>query len=397
MKKYGRDILTMLLIFAGFILWGCALSRYEKMSKSFGGISLRFETNPQGIENIGELRNQENERGTDSNLTAWRQDYSLKIEDPSLGLQIESDVIYMWGDGKDLPATFGYSGCTISEDKAYELWGSRDVLGKTVYIDGVLHKVTGVTDSMKGIIAVKRDDYERDMEFVSLDINQKAAGNESGDQTEEFMLQNSYNADSSINYSDLLSWLGNFSIFPALAISALMFFRILFGLYSGVKHKNGCRVQLYHMLFLILWLCICLFAGSLSLKIPGSFIPTRWSDFEFWSGLINRYEDNLKGLRLMRIYALDGYFKKSFIYVSVCGLLSSACFMTALRHIRNKSLNNLMVLESVSAFIMFCAAIASGAQYGRYSPAYWLILPMYFVFDFFINNFSPRETAYQGL
>lgn len=391
MKKYGRDVFVMLLIFAGLILWGCAVSRYEDMSESFGGISLRFETNPKKIETVGELRNQEKERGTDAKLTAWRQDYSLKIEDPSLGLQIESDVIYMWGDGKDLPATFGSSGCTMSGDKAYELWGSRDVLGKTVYIDGVLHKVTGVTDSMKGIIAVKRHDYERDMEFVSLDINPRAAGDESGDQIEEFMLQNSYNADSSINYSDLLSWLGNFLIFPALAISSLMFFRILSGLYSNVKYKNGYRVQLYYICFLILWLCICLFAGSFYLKIPGSFIPTKWSDFEFWFRLIKRYEDNLKGLRLMSVYALDDYFKKSFIYVSVCGLLSSACFMTALRHIRNKSLNNLMVLESVSAFIMFCAAASSGIQYGRYSTVYWLILPMYLVFDFFINNFSLRE------
>lgn len=394
MKKHGRDIMEMLLIFAGLMLWGCAVSKYGDLSRSFGGISLRFETNPQDIENIVELRSRQKEAGTDSKLTAWRQDYGLKIEDRDLGLRIESDVIYMWGDGKDLPDTYGASGCVISGDKAYELWGSRDVLGKTVYIDGVSYKVTAVTDSMRGIIAVKRDDYETGVKFVSLDMEPKSnrsESNESDARIEEFMLQNSYGADSSINYSALLSVLGNFPVLPALAISALMSVRILSGLYRAVKHKNGYMAIAYHAFFLILWVCICFFAGSFSLEIPGNFIPTKWSDFDFWSGLAERYKGDLRGLRLMPVYALDGYFRKSYVCVSAWGLLSSLCFAAALRHARNKSLGCLMALEAVSAFIMFCAAAVPGARYGSYSRAYWIILPTYFVFDFFINNFSLCE------
>ncbi len=377
----------MLLVLAGCMLWSGSAGRYAELDRGYKGVSLRFETTPLTIDGLDEIRRRQKDLRTDFKLTAWRQDYNLEIEDRDLGICIESDVIYMWGDGKGM---CGYTGCSMSSDKAYELWGSRDVLGKTVYIDGISYKIACVTDSMTGIIAVKGDNYRRDEKFVSMDMEPELDGDEASVLIEEFILQNSYSADSLINYSDVVSVTGNFVIFPALTIFACMCARLLTGFYYAKKHKKGFRVIAcyVYVAFLVLWVCICFFAGSFSFEIPGSFIPTKWSDFDFWSGLAERYRNDLSGLRLARDYVPDVYLTKSFIYIFAGGLLSSACFTAALRLMRSKSLNMLMIVETASAFIMLYAAVASGARYGKYACMYWLILPIYFAFDFFINNFK---------
>lgn len=391
MKRYVKPLSALFLLLVGCMLWSVGIVKYHELDKIYGGISLRFETNPQVIDSLVEIRNQQQAAGTDSNLTAWRQDYNIKIEDSCLGVCIESDVIYIWGDGKGILGTYKDVGCSMSADKSYELWGSRDVLGKTIYIDGVSYKVACVTDMMEGVIAVRKSDYERDMKFVSLDMEPISNQDERDVLIEEFVLQNSHSADSSINYYEMLFLTGNFMLFPVFTVAAYMFGRILTELYCAKKHKKGFKVIACYVFFLILWVSVCFFTGSFSFEIPGSFIPTKWSDFDFWSRVIERLKNELSGLRLMPMYALDNYFRKSFIYISICSFLSSACFIAVLRYIRNKNLNMLIVIETVTAFIMFYAAVSAGAQYGKYSGAYWFILPGYFVFDFFINNFKLRE------
>lgn len=391
MKGYVKLMPVLVLLFVGYMLWSGGIGKYQELDRGYKGISLRFETNPQTIDRLVEIRNRRQE--ADMYLTAWRQDYNINIEDPGLGVCIESDVIYMWGDGRGVLSIYKDAGCTMSVDKAYELWGSRDVLGKTVYIDGTPYKVAEITDIMDGIIAVRKDDYEKGMKFVSLDMDPKSNEVESDVNIEKFMLQYSHDADSSINYSDLLFLAGNFMILPAFTVSALMSGRILAELYGVKKHKKVFNVISHYVFFLVLWICICFFAGSFAFEIPGRLIPTRWSDFDFWSLVIEGFKDDLNGFRLMPMYALDSYFRKSFIYILVCGILSSACFTAALKHMNNKNLSMLMLmaLETVTASIMFYAVFASGVQHGKYSRAYWFILPMYFVLDCFINKFSLCE------
>lgn len=391
MKGYVKLMPALILLFVGYMLWSSGIVKYEELDRGYGGISLSFETNPKTIDQLVEIRNQQQGSGIDSSLTAWRQNYNIKIEEPDLGVCVESDLIYMWGDGKGILSTYKDAGCIMSGDKAYELWGSRNVLGKTVYIDGSPCKVTGITDVIDGIIAVRRDDYEKDMKFISLDMEPKSNGLESDVYIENFMLQYSQQADSSINYSDLLSIAGNFMVLPAFAISVYMCGRILRELYGVKKHKKACKFIGHYIVFLLMWLCICFFAGSLNFEIPGSFIPTKWSDFDFWSRVIERLKGGLKGLRLMPVYALDSYFRKSFIYILLSGIMSSACFIAVLKYMRNKNLNRLMAVETVTAFIMFYAAFASGVGQGRYSRAYWFILPVCFVLDYFINKLSLGE------
>jgi len=390
MKKFRKDILAMLLVLAGFMLWSGAAARYRELDSGYGGISLRFEKNPLDVDSLAEIYERQKAAGTDSKLAAWRQDYNIKIQDPALGAGIESDVIFMWGDEKDVLGSFGGEGCAMSCDKAYELWGSRDVLGKNVNVGGAKYQVTSVINNIPGIIAVRKDNYEKDMKFVSLDMKPQSGEDESV-RMEEFMLQNSKTADSTINYSDLLSLAGNFCGFPALTISALMCGKILYGIYCCRKNEKGCRTIAYYVFFLSSWICICIYSGSIFFEIPSSFIPTKWSDFDFWSALIKRCAEALNGLRLMRTYALDSYIKNAFIYILTCSLLSSACFIAALRYVKNESMNKLIVFETVFAVIMFCATVAAGAQYGRYTRAYWIILPMYFVFDCLISNFKLYE------
>ncbi len=381
----------MLLVLAGCMLWSGGAGRYAELDREYRGISLRFETAPLNIDGLDEIRRRQKDSGADFKLTSWKQDYNIEIEDPDLGICIESDVIYMWGDGKGMCCPWGYTDCSMSSDKAYELWGSRDILGKTVYIDGISYKVTCVTDTLTGIIAVKKDNYKSGEKFVSLDMEPESDGDEAGVLIEEFILQNSQAADSLINYSDMVSVTGNFPILPAFFVSVLMCGRILLRLCPAIKYKSGYRAAAVYVFLLVLWICLCYFSGCFSFKIPESFIPTKWSDFDFWSGLAERYRENLSGLRLTRGYVFDGYFVKSLIYIAVCGLLSSFCLGAALSLIRNKSLCRLMAVETASAFILFYAALASGTQYGRYAAIYWLILPVYFALDCFINNFNVSE------
>lgn len=390
MKRYKNELVAAVFLLIGCMFWGSAVGKHHELVKSCRGISLRFETNPVTIEKLEEIRRRQADDGRKSRLTAWKQDYNLMVEDTELGLWIKSDIIYMWGDGKNLPGLSIYSGCAISLDKAYELWGSGDILGKTVYVDKIPYKVNQVTDSITGIIAVKKDNYEKDTRFVSLDMEPESAEDQTSILIEEFILENSQDADLSINYSDLLSVLENFLIFPAFIASVLIFVKILSRLHNALKNKKRSKILVY-VFILIFWISICFFAGRFFFTLPESFIPTKWSDFDFWSNLAKKYKNNLKNLRLMKGYALDDYFRKNFILVSVWSILSSACLASALRLFNSKSLNMLVTAEGASAVIMFFAAVATDAPYGVYSRAYWFILPMCFAVDFFLNNFNRSE------
>ncbi len=391
MKGIIKFLPAIILIFAGCMLWSTGAGRYREMDMEYGGISLRFETTPVTIDRLNETLRQQSD-STNSKLAAWKQDYNIEIEDRNLGVSIESDVIYIWGNRKNIFGLSGITGCAISEDKAYELWGSYNILGKDIYIDGISYKITCVTDAVSGIIAVKKDNYDGDMKFVSLDMEPEALTGESDIQIEKFVLQNSQGSDSSINYSDLISILGSSLVLPSLAVSILMCGRIMSCFNCSAKNKLYREFACY-LFVLISWICICFFSGSFLFEIPGNFIPVKWSDFEFWTRLIKRYENDLNGFRLMQTYIFDSYFRKYFINISVCGLSSSICFIAALRRVINKSLNSLIVFEIVLAFVMFFAAVSSGAQYGRFGSSYWLTLPAYFVFDYLINNFNLRERA----
>ena len=331
MKKYVNNFSLLLFLIVGCVLWSDGIAKYRELDKGYGGISIRFETTPLNIDSLAEIRNQQQEAGVDSNLTAWTQSYNIKTEDPSLGVCIESDVIYMWGDGKRMLVTYKDVGCAMSEDIAYKLWGSRDVLGKTVYVDGISYRVAGITDIFEGTIAIIKDDYENDMKFVSLDMEPISDPDDRDVLIEEFILQNSHSADSSINYSDLLSLAGNFIMLPAFTVFVYVFARISAELYRTKKYKKGFKSVTFYVFLLIMWICLCYFAGSFSFKIPGRLIPTKWSDFDFWSRTVESLKSGLRGLRLMSVYAFDSFFRKSFIYISICAFLSTTCFIAVLR------------------------------------------------------------------
>lgn len=397
MKKYVSTLSLLIFLFAGCMLLSAGIARYQELNKGFGGISLRFETNPPDIDDLIKIRNQQQAAGMDLNLTAWNQNYNVKVEDPSLGIWVESDIIYMWGDGKSMVAAYKDEGCVLSADIAYKLWGSKDVLGKTLYVDGSSYKVADVTDIMEGIIAVIKDDYDNNMKFASLDMQPVSDGNRRNDQDErdvvieEFMLENSHSADSSINYSDLICLTGNFIMLPSFIISIYMIGRLSRELYLAKKYEKGFKSFILYSFFLVIWIFLCFFTESFFFEIPGRLMPTKWSDFDFWHRTAQSLRSELAGLRLMSVYAFDSYFIKSFIYISACGILSCACFIGILRCVRNKSVKILITVETVIAFAMFYTIIISGNMYGKYGNIYKLVLPVYFLFDFFINNFKINE------
>jgi len=391
MMKYKNDIVFLLLIFLGCICWYFSLSNGEYLADIYGAVSFRFENEPLHIEKLNEIVEwQKKDDENNVELTAWTQKDNQEIK--SNNAIIKSDIIYIWGRVNDELNLVSDNSCAISYDKAYELWKSSDVLGKTVDINDVSYKISAVLNDATGVAMVKADKYNDDMTFDALEI--KTLNKALSCSTDEFKAENSLNPDVTINYYEFSEASYKVALFPGWIIFFIMSAKIISKLYLERKNKymSSCLI-----ISLTLWMFLGLKLSQFSFEIPQSLIPTRWSDFEFWGKTINNIKLQIRTLNLMNVYYVDEYFRKTLIRIIICCVVGSAAIIVGVRHIKMQNINKLIILEILVSLILFAATLAvmSTGNCTNYTLGYWTMIPLYMAFEYFIEHFHLTERKYK--
>ena len=176
-------------------------------------------------------------------------------------------------------------GCTVSSALAWKLWGSFDIIGKTVEVDGVSRTIRGVFkgDDLVALLSIRDEDKSQSYTGVELSGGPSSP---SRDDVVSFTMVSGLGAPDNILKATPAFLAGILSALPLLGL-AVYGFALLIG--SLKKYPATLRWAL-----ILTFIAFALMLPILLDALPDWIIPTRWSDFSFWGSLAGRIGDDLK-------------------------------------------------------------------------------------------------------
>lgn len=212
-------------------------------------------------------------------FAAWRQDKNELIENRDLGSTESVSLIQIYGrEDFVLPVHFltGNNmihqddyGCMISDSVARTLFHSVDVLGREIICQGKVYYVRGVFQKSDKIVVIKasqtKQTFFQNYEFLCMEHQEQAYKQiskllEQKDFPEAVILRDG---------NTIVTLVTIIRMIPIWIVIGYVFLKP-----SGKKNYLFIRLLLGGLLLLILI--------RYSVVISVEWIPTRWSDFDFW-------------------------------------------------------------------------------------------------------------------
>lgn len=184
------------------------------------------------------------------------------------------------------PASADSFGCAISNQLAWTLFRSADVLGLGILYNDTEYTIRGVFDSGKDLLAIFPIDEEQakmqSLEYTGVDLYGSFQGNR---QDESKTLLSTVGLPATEWLFDGKIWVdlvSGLSFVPVTLCVVWMFFRIFTGDKSVNRDKNKSGKKW------IIFILICILAVILSrvlVELPAWLVPSQWSDFSYWEVL----------------------------------------------------------------------------------------------------------------
>lgn len=231
-------------------------------------------------------------------LAAWWVEEGVEVKSQTLGTKIMAECMTVYGE-KGLAAplplydgNFGYpgnkEGCVVSRGLAMELFGSSQVVGMEILCMDKTYKILGVVKEKKNLVLLPPSDRQS-FEALLLDYGEGENG-----KMEAQNLLFRYGIDSESICADGALFFSGTIFFVYLAIASFFFC----GLYEFKRQYRERDAMDMIPVFLILFSAMaCFFLYSRgAFSVPQDFIPTRWSDFDFWVKKYREMKDCLDRL-----------------------------------------------------------------------------------------------------
>lgn len=307
------------------------LSSYVSMDMEGqqGQVGVRFLEDEVSGERIGHIYEQEENVESLPWVTLWRMKEGVGISRADGGRRAMVKLVELWGgsehiypdclmDGTSMSRE-DETGCMLSGKAAFEVFGSEDVLGKKVLLDGREYCVRGLLDVDDKLFL--RETKEGDFSYVEAEVR---AGDGTGS-VRRVLAQAGVSAEDGA----VLEWdavRGLLHLLRALAIG-LLGLAIVQWLMSRCRERPlwawGVRIAAVLLFALVLARSWC---------FSQEFIPGSWSDFDFFGELFrSQWENYVRYLDMPDIFKdhlLFGELRLSL----VCIVLSALCGMFCLIH-----------------------------------------------------------------
>lgn len=285
----------IILIFLA-ALWGyglvnvCALQSFRgQVFMHYGaGQEVKVEEIDDAVKREMEEENSPGNGKAEIGLTAWSLTKNVEVKNRELNRNVKADCMAVYGS-KEMASfrrletgTYGYrtdrEGCVISKGLAMELFGGLNAAGKYIWCRDASYVVRGVTDDTDLVILIPAK-IEDGMSCMLLECGKDSSGKV---EAERFLYK--YGISRGQTVVD-----GSF-FFSAAGISvllALWFVPVWLGYNCAVRKKRE-RIRARRMLWLwglafVIFGLGVLLIWKLELRIPADLIPSRWSQFDFWT------------------------------------------------------------------------------------------------------------------
>ena len=266
-KKLIKPAFFLLLAAAAFLCFSMSGAAAKGAERSFGDVvQFRLGGSTLSTSAVQGILDKRDAQGEDVRYTAWTQEKSAVIENYGLGGKSSFDrALCYYGDNNGVFNLIRDNGCALSPVTAFKVFGTTEgISGENVLINGELYVVEKLLYDESASVVYKAKEDKAGAAFDVLDV---VIGKQNPVSVSEIQMNYNIRGDIVIYYREVISFLG------------------------------------------------------LSFYIPDSFIPTRWSEFEFWSDTFKSYGNSVKYYFSMKTYAPDEVFRSYMIKTAVFGLL----------------------------------------------------------------------------
>ena len=269
------------------------------------------------------------------------------------------------------------NGCLIDKSVAYALFGSYDVKGMEIDIEGKSYTIRDVINNEDGIVVIQSNP-EKEMELLVLDITNKDER-----YIENFLTKYSFENNYTTN-----KFYKETSNLMSLILPLIIEFMIIINILKLIKAKKNKLIKKI-ILIMILFVFIYFFylIVNVKFKINYNIIPNEWSDFDYWRKMITKYYERNRELLFIKKYSMDISLIDDMIRSIICSIIAIIVFFILKNRI--KIINIKALLKLLIAVIFIEGFVIYKVSVNSYILIY--LLPYYYVSLFVMNKIKQLK------
>ena len=353
-EKYYRAVMVaagVFMLLMAFFLWKVGNEQEAELERRLQG---EYEIRMEGItlssadvQHILERKREEErsnaggEAGIQS-FTAWTQVNGAKAKLPDRKQEIQTTAILIAGDNTPRFTLNSEKGCAISKGLAHQLWGTADVVGESLVLDGNRYMVERVEpDEREWVMArtdltfkIGKDSGEKKPSDIAFDVLTVATEDTGlGNSLKTFLSKYDIESNLTIRQADLLDGIHTLRALPYWTLA------FVFAIAAGIKGRRRWKMKAFRGALLYFAaavgiLILCQIAAGPLFTLPEAFIPTRWSDFSFWERTMDTLRMQWDYFTTMQVYLPDQELRRTALHLFIesfasAGLLLAGCRLTA--------------------------------------------------------------------
>ena len=271
------------------------------------------------------------------------------------------------------PAPGDSAGCALDRMAADQLFGGEDVLGCRLTIDGKTRVVRGIMEGDEGVVITQADE-QSDERFGAaallvtpgIDGEQAAA---------LFFSALGISPDAVIDTPFFAPFVHTLSLLPAWVLCAVVILRML-------RRTSALRltpaIRLCTAAVALFSVALLLWAAQFAFVFPDRLIPTKWSDFSFWSQRAEQLSDTLQHIRTLEPLLCDLQHESAARGCALTAAGACAFFIVALRTSRIRSIGSYFLCAFGSLAVTYLSVLALNSLNMAAAPSrtLWLIFPL---------------------
>lgn len=291
MKKYVRGTLRASMLLVILLLYVLGQRQARALTACERTALILLEGSPLSGQDVAEIRSTEEEQKQPREFTAWNQENNIKIENSNLARTHTVAAVIACGrsdlilEGTARLDMDDHDGCLIDANTAQKLFGNTNIVGLSVEVGGKKKIIRGILYDAEDTVLYEAGGAKQ--EFTNLTV--KLDGNMSYENLrQDFMARHALNGK--FVRMNTLGWiLGSLVLLIPLILGCRLFMRCLQAAWEYRQEREGI------FLFAAAAACAACFLGLLArqIRIPADMIPTKWSDFGFWSDLLEKERQSL--------------------------------------------------------------------------------------------------------
>ncbi|MDF2543431.1 MAG: hypothetical protein K0S47_3149 [Herbinix sp.] len=307
--KWNKAFIPFTILFVITVLVSVReISKAVYIKEHYTTVSVRMKTEEITEDEVRSALEKEKSVGMTAipEITAWSQQNDQEVGNTELGRVVKTSIIVVSGDISltapmsllhgNYPYQEDFKGCVIDAETAYQLYGMEDAIGNTLNYKDKEYYVRGVVKTLSSLLILPGDNETQytNLEFIYPDQErgeELAAG---------FLLQNDFPKDYLLIDSNLYGNMQrSFLVLPTWIfyfVISWIILRFLWKRRRDVKSRTVVICGAAGMIGVLGYgILLYQYTGN-PIYIPEKLIPTRFSDFDYWSAQLLRMKEQVKNI-----------------------------------------------------------------------------------------------------